>query len=342
MVERQLYCALIGRASSGPVWSQGGAGRARQQGGGGGQTEEGAGHQQAGEGASGESGQVRQNIFNNSKYFYQLKIFYSQTDQQLGQLRQRLGQLEQELGEREAVVRQQEEAVRQLQETKERLSQEVATKQALVEKRETTIKKLSGEILKANEIISKLQEGVRQEQDKTKLRGHIAQEQEKLLFDRDRELGECREQLRESKQVIEELNIRQADLERTEEEKRAKIEELEKTIRTNENVINWLNKQLNPENESTAKKSPGLATSKRAGGGGGGGGRARQPLTKVSHHLARLDNKTELGTEPPTGGLDPKYFLQSTPGGTKYRHEIPSQLPPNVARGGGLVRREIR
>ena len=44
------------------------------------------------------------------------------------------------------------------------------------------------------------------------------------------------------------------------------------------------------------------------------------------------------GTEP---GLDPKYFVHSTPGGTQYRQEIPSQLPTNVRRGAGLVRKEV-
>ena len=40
-------------------------------------------------------------------------------------------------------------------------------------------------------------------------------------------------------------------------------------------------------------------------------------------------------------GLDPKYFVQSTPGGTAYRHQIPQTLPANVRRGAGLVRREV-
>ena len=258
----------------------------------------------------------------------------SQTDKQVVQLRQRVGQLELEAGERETVLRNQVDTVRQLQDTKDRLGKELGEKQAVVEKRETTIKKLSGEILKANEIISRLQEGVRQEQDKTKLRGHIAQEQEKLLSDRDRELAECREEIKESKETIEDLNTKQRDLEKTEQETKAKIEELEKIINTKENVINWLNKQLNPENEP-AKKAPSTVTAKR-----GGGGRARQPLTRLSSSKPAVsDNKTEPAV---LGGLDPAYFLQSTPGGTNYRHEIPSHLPANVARGAGLVRRELR
>ena len=49
----------------------------------------------------------------------------------------------------------------------------------------------------------------------------------------------------------------------------------------------------------------------------------------------------KLPGEAGTGGLDPKYFLQSTPGGTAYRHQIPQTLPANVRRGAGLVRKEV-
>ena len=254
----------------------------------------------------------------------------SDADKELGQVRLRLSQVEQELGDRL-------DTIRQLQELKERLGKEGEERQRLVDKRETTIKKLSGEILKANEIIAKLQEGVRQEQGKTKLRGHIAQEQERLLSDRDKELGECREQLRESKLLVDTLNNRQAELERSDQEKNVKIEELEKVIKTNENVINWLNKQISPENESGKPAAASAMSSKR------GGGRARQPLGRVQTGKTketRLTQEKEAETE--VEGLDPKYFLQSTPGGTNYRHQIPANLPANVTRGAGLVRREIR
>ena len=255
----------------------------------------------------------------------------SEADRELGQVRGRLGQVEQELAERV-------ETIRQLHEVKERLGREGEERQKLVDKRETTIKKLSGEILKANEIIAKLQDGVRQEQGKTKLRGHIAQEQERLLSDRDKELGECREQLRESKVLIDTLNSRQEELERSDQEKNLKIEELEKVVKTNENVINWLNKQINPEKESGKQTAPGPAVASKRGGG-----RARQPLSRVqSGRNNATKEKVEEKQEAVVGGLDPAYFLQSTPGGTAYRHEIPAQLPANVSRGAGLVRREMR
>ena len=42
-----------------------------------------------------------------------------------------------------------------------------------------------------------------------------------------------------------------------------------------------------------------------------------------------------------TGSLDPKYFTSNTPGGTAYRQQIPADLPTNVKRGAGLVRRIV-
>ena len=53
-----------------------------------------------------------------------------------------------------------------------------------------------------------------------------------------------------------------------------KVAELEKVIKTNENVINWLNKQIAP-----GPASGGVAAKKT--GVGAKSGRGRQPLTTV-------------------------------------------------------------
>merc|ERR1719233_1671055 len=101
--------------------------------------------------------------------------------------------------------------------------------------------------MKANDIIRKLQEGVKQEQGKSKLRGQIATEQERLLVEREKELGECREQLKEGKDSMTKFYTKVEQLNNMMLEKESKIEELEKVIKTNENVINWLNKQITPQ-----------------------------------------------------------------------------------------------
>ena len=57
-----------------------------------------------------------------------------------------------------------------------------------------------------------------------------------------------------------------------------KVAELEKVIKTNENVINWLNKQIAP-GTGTGPAPGGVAAKKT--GVGAKGGRGRQPLTTV-------------------------------------------------------------
>jgi len=260
-------------------------------------------------------------------------------DKQVHQLTSRLSRVELDLQEKEAQVSRMQEAEKLVQENKDRLVAQLDEKVKLVEKRETTIKKLSGEILKANEIIVKLQDGLRQEQGKVKLRGQIATEQEKLLGDRDRELEECRDQLRISKEKMNGLNAKVTELDRMVSEKDNKIEELEQRIKTNENVIDRLYKD-----KSTLPPSASNVNAKRTGVGVSGlRGRGRLPLSSVQNHTKSSPEVVSdlVKVTPEAGGLDPKYFVQSTPGGTNYRHQIPQNLPQNVKRGAGLVRRDV-
>ena len=80
-------------------------------------------------------------------------------------------------------------------------------------------------------ITRKLQDQLKQEQNKAKLRGKIASEQEKLLSDKDAELGQVREQLKEA---VEKTASEKQELLHSDEEKRAltdKVEQLEKVNR---------------------------------------------------------------------------------------------------------------
>merc|ERR1712013_976035 len=104
------------------------------------------------------------------------------------------------------------EMVNQGEDARERLAKEVEEKNRLVEKRENAVRSVTGELMKANDIIRKLQAGVRQEQGKSKLRGQIATEQERLLVEREKELGECREQLKEGKDAMSKIYSKVEDL----------------------------------------------------------------------------------------------------------------------------------
>ena len=81
----------------------------------------------------------------------------SDRDKQVSQVTARLAKVERDLQEKEAQVMRMQEAATRNQEDSKRLETQLEDKVKLVEKRENTIKKLSSEIIKANEIISKLQ-----------------------------------------------------------------------------------------------------------------------------------------------------------------------------------------
>ena len=116
---------------------------------------------------------------------------------------------------------------------------------------------------------------MKQEQGKVKLRGQIATEQEKLQRNRDKKLAECRDQIKESKELLDTVNKKLFDAEKMIADKDHQIVELEKVVKTNENVINWLNKQISGNAPAGAgKRGASHVTSVR-------GGRGRQPLTSV-------------------------------------------------------------
>jgi len=227
-------------------------------------------------------------------------------DRRSSQLSTRLAVVEQELVDKEELVRKQQEMVKQGENARERLAKEVEEKNRLVEKRENAVRSVTGELIKANEIIRKLQEGVKQEQGKSRLRGQIATEQERLLGEREKELGECREQLKEGKDSMSKFHTKVEQLNNMLLEKDGKIEELEKVIKTNENVINWLNKQITPQ----AVPEPvqvGAVDNKRGARVGGASTRGRGKSSNANNVESVKHTRPDPG-DCVTGSLDPKYF----------------------------------
>lgn len=166
-------------------------------------------------------------------------------DKQTAQLGTQLAVVEQQVKDKEQLLTRSSELLLAEQQQKRKLEEEVTSKQQQLTKYETSIKTMSDEILKANEIIRKLQAENKNTQAKVKLRSHIALEQEKLLGERERQLDSERLRLQQAQDAIakhaEEAVMLKGKL--TEAEKH--LEEARELNRTNENVINWLNKQIN-------------------------------------------------------------------------------------------------
>nr|XP_009920007.1 PREDICTED: LOW QUALITY PROTEIN: spindle assembly abnormal protein 6 homolog [Haliaeetus albicilla] len=139
----------------------------------------------------------------------------------INQLQTRVAVLEQEIKDKDQLVIRTKEVLDATQEQKAILEESTEKKQSHIEKLETTIKSLSAELLKANEIIKKLQG-----------------EKEERLQKEQRELQDMGQSLQMKEQEVCKL---QEQLETT----MQKLEESKQLLKTNENVITWLNKQLN-------------------------------------------------------------------------------------------------
>lgn len=187
-------------------------------------------------------------------------------------LQARLAVVEQELEAKAAAGRQQGEAARVAEEARAAMARAVEEKTKLVERRERAVKTITEELIKANEIIGKLQAEVKAQQGKVRLRSSIAGEQEKVLEVKERELGEVRGRLEEQRRRAEQLVGEKQEAVTRLEESRGKVEELERLLETKENVMNWLNKQLAPgqgeRGGGAARRGAGVVRGARPGARG--------------------------------------------------------------------------
>ncbi|XP_072271119.1 spindle assembly abnormal protein 6 homolog isoform X2 [Pyxicephalus adspersus] len=176
-------------------------------------------------------------------------------EKHLNHYKMRTAVLEQEVKDKEQVVIRSLDACESAQEHKKKLEESLEQKQLQISKLETTVKSLSEELLKANEIIKKLQTDIKKLVDKMKLKNAVTMKQEKLLGEKDQLLQKENLELTNVKHSLkmkeEEVLKLQEQLENTAE----KLEESRQILKTNENVISWLNKQLN-ENKIASLQGP--------------------------------------------------------------------------------------
>ncbi|KAM9283844.1 spindle assembly abnormal protein 6 homolog isoform 3-T3 [Morus bassanus] len=125
------------------------------------------------------------------------------------------------------------------------LEESTEKKQSHIEKLETTIKSLSAELLKANEIIKKLQGDLKTLMSKLKLKNTVTIQQEKLLAEKEERLQKEQRELQETGQSLRMKEQEVCKLQEQLETTIQKLEESKQLLKTNENVITWLNKQLN-------------------------------------------------------------------------------------------------
>ncbi|XP_072276091.1 spindle assembly abnormal protein 6 homolog isoform X3 [Pyxicephalus adspersus] len=166
-------------------------------------------------------------------------------EKEMNRLQTRLAVLEQELKDKDQIVQRSNEILSATQEQKSGLEVSTENKQAQIGKLEATIQSLSAELLKANTIIKKLQGDLKTLMGKLKLKNAVTVQQEKLLTEKEKLIQEGEKKI---DNVQRSLHVKEEEAEKLHErlqETEQKLEESKELLKTNENVIAWLNKQLN-------------------------------------------------------------------------------------------------
>ncbi|RLW05896.1 hypothetical protein DV515_00004964 [Chloebia gouldiae] len=192
----------------------------------------------------------------------------------INQLQTRVAVLEQEIKDKDQLVTRTKEVLDATQEQKVILEESTEEKQRHIEKLEKTIKSLSAELLKANEIIKKLQGDLKTLMTKLKLKNTVTIQQEKLLAEKEEKL---QKEQRESQEMGQSLRMKEQEVGKLREQLESTIQKLEESkqlLKTNENVITWLNRQLSEVQMAKKLDSPASAPA--------GGRAAVSPLSMVS------------------------------------------------------------
>uniref|UniRef100_A0A9J8CBI1 Spindle assembly abnormal protein 6 homolog n=1 Tax=Cyprinus carpio carpio TaxID=630221 RepID=A0A9J8CBI1_CYPCA len=180
----------------------------------------------------------------------------------VNQLQTRVAVFEQEIKDKEQLVLRTKEVLEATQQQKVR---NVESKQLQISKLEATVRSLSEELIKANGIIKKLQGDLKTLIGKIKVKNTVTVSQEKILQEtteklqrEQRELQDTQQQLRQKEEEVMKLK---EQLEATVQ----KLDESREVLKTNENVITWLNKQLNENQFSRKQETFGMFETPAAG-----------------------------------------------------------------------------
>uniref|UniRef100_A0A8C3SVQ0 Spindle assembly abnormal protein 6 homolog n=1 Tax=Chelydra serpentina TaxID=8475 RepID=A0A8C3SVQ0_CHESE len=192
-----------------------------------------------------ECQRVKQEVLSLRRENTTLDAECHEKEKHINQLQTRVAVLEQEIKDKDQLIIRTKEVLDATQEQKVILEENTEKKQVHVGKLEATIKSLSAELLKANEIIKKLQGDLKTLMSKLKLKNTVTIQQEKLLAEKEEKLQKEQRELQETGQSLRVKEQEVCKLQEQLETTVQKLEESKQLLKTNENVITWLNKQLN-------------------------------------------------------------------------------------------------
>ncbi|XP_061152401.1 spindle assembly abnormal protein 6 homolog [Syngnathus typhle] len=248
-------------------------------------------------------------------------------NERLGQqLQTRVGTLEQEAKDREQNASRTREALKAAQQEKETLEEDARSKEAKLRKLDAQVEILSADLKKANEIIKKFWCELQVQQSKNKDKNVALVEQEKVLRDTSTQLERAQGEVRDAHQQLQHKDQQVASLKEQLESSMKKLAESKELLRSNENVIGWINRQLNEKRLSEKRLSEMLAEPPRSTPPTAAMTSAAHFYPHVSKSPAMPDVVYKPAASPSVGGLDAKYFKRRDDGGGGSVRESPDAL----------------
>ncbi|XP_043258264.1 spindle assembly abnormal protein 6 homolog [Colletes gigas] len=169
---------------------------------------------------------------------------YHEKEKTVNSLRTKVAVLEQELKDKGILTSKHTEMLKTAKEQKQHLEDLLTEKEGQLQRKQNSLRNLSDELVKANEILTKLQNELASTKSKLKLRTSIALEQERLLDTKQKEVGQLESKM---ESLIKEAKDGKTEVEHLREQlkiQQNQLEEKDKIIKNNDNVISWLNRRL--------------------------------------------------------------------------------------------------
>ncbi|XP_008333100.1 spindle assembly abnormal protein 6 homolog [Cynoglossus semilaevis] len=207
-------------------------------------------------GAEEESQRLKQQVLSLRRENSTLDTEVHDKERLVSQLQMRVAVLEQESKDKDQLMRRTKEVLEATQQQKDSVEENAGSKELQIKKLESTVKSLSEELIKANGIIKKLQAEVRGLVGKIKVKNTVTVSQEKVLQETSEKLKTVEKELQSAQQQIVTKDEQVSKLKDQLEVTLQKLNESKEVLKTNENVITWLNKQLNEKQLCRKPPSP--------------------------------------------------------------------------------------
>ncbi|OAD56594.1 Spindle assembly abnormal protein 6 like protein [Eufriesea mexicana] len=169
---------------------------------------------------------------------------YHGKDKTVNGLKTKVAVLEQELKDKGVLISKHTEMLKTAKEQKQHLEDLITEREGQIQRKHNSLRNLSDELIKANEILTKLQNELASTKSKLKLRTSIALEQERLLDIKQKEVGQLEGKIENLMKETKDAKTEVQNLKEQLKTQQNQLEEKEKIIKNNDNVISWLNRRL--------------------------------------------------------------------------------------------------